>query len=263
MPFRHGSSPFGSMPCLQARRSIVGRSSASSIPSVRSLRALVREPFCTSKRAAEEERLLDVLDRERALATVGPVLGAHQRVGHEVREAIPATSRGSLGRDLAVDVGDHLVDVRAQTMDLRELRLRHVGDGHVDVASVLGERRRHLGADEDVALPGVEQLADAVDRVVIRQGDERHAALLEEPVDLHGIGVGLGQRERVRRVVVRHVRGIRMEVEVHLAPERSFHRLLSFDRDPRDRLRALSSVLWLLTRTPISSAREYEADVRR
>ena len=199
-------------------------------------------PVLHLERAAEEERLLDVLDRERALATVGPVLGAHQRVGHEVREAILAASRGSLRRNLAVDVGDHLVDVRAQAIDLRELRLRHVGDGHVDVAPVLGERRRHLGADEDVALPGVEQLADAVDRVVIRQGDECHAALLEEPVELHGIGVGLGQRERVGRVVVRHVRGIRMEVEVYLAPERSFHRLLSLDRDPRDRLRALSSV---------------------
>ncbi len=170
--------------------------------------------------AAQEQRLLDVLDRQGPFATVRPVLGAHQRVRHEVPEVIP---RRPLGRDLAVDVSDHLVDVLPETVDLGELRLRHVGDRHVDVAPVLGERRRHFGADEDVALPGVEQLADAVDRVVIRQRDEGHAALLQEPVDLHRIGVRLGQRERVRRVVVRHIGGVRVEVEIHFAPARRFH----------------------------------------
>ena len=39
----------------------------------------------------------------------------------------------------SLDEGEHLVDVASQAVHLGELRLRHVGYGHMDVAAVLRE----------------------------------------------------------------------------------------------------------------------------
>jgi len=161
----------------------------------------------------QEKRLLDVLDRERSLAPVGPILRAHERVRHEDREVVVLRA---LAGDLLVHVRDHLVDVAPQAVDLGELRLGHVRDRHVDVASILGERRRHLRADEDVAKAAVEQLLRAVDRVVIGERDEVHPSLEEEPVQLERLGVRLRDRESVGGVVIGDVGRVRMKVEIDL-----------------------------------------------
>jgi hypothetical protein len=154
-----------------------------------------------------------VPDRERALAPVGAVLRAHERMRHEVGDAAPVRV-GRLVADALVEIGDHLVDVAPQSIDLGELCLRDVRGRHVDVAAILGERRGHLGADEDVLEPRVEHHLDAVDRVVVRERHEVHPARLQHPVVLERVRVGLRDRERVGSVVVGDVRGVRVDVEI-------------------------------------------------
>jgi len=121
-----------------------------------------------------------------------------ERMGEAVRDALPA------------QVVDELEHVESETPDLAVLLFVDPPDEDVDVERLGREERRDLFADDEVVV--VSEPQGAFDRVVVGQGDVRHAAGLGKTIDGRGFRVRLAQpqlggepharRRRVARVTV-------------------------------------------------------------
>ena len=107
-----------------------------------------------------------------------------------------------------------IVDVLAGACDFAMLRLGDAPDEHVDLAAVLGKPGGDLFGDEGAGEIG--DLEAAVDVVVIGDGDEVHAALAEQGVELARIGVAVGDIEPAKQPLRGAVAVAGVDVEVDL-----------------------------------------------
>ena len=114
---------------------------------------------------------------------------------------------------LAQPRGD-VEDVPPQRLHVAVQRLGHAVDAEVHLDAGVGQPARHLLADDDVGSAGTrdEQLERAVDRVVIGDGDEIHAARLGDAVDVLGRRVAVAAAEKRQRAADLRVAGVDVEI---------------------------------------------------
>ena len=93
------------------------------------------------------------------------------------------------------------------------LLARDAPDEHVQLAAVLGEPAGELFADQHVAAVG-DDAQDAVDAVVVGDGDEVHPAAARLRVDLRRGAVALGAGDRVEDDLGGPVTGVAVAVQV-------------------------------------------------
>ena len=112
-----------------------------------------------------------------------------------------------------VAVGDELIDVATQPLDVLVLGLGDAPRQDVDDGAVLGKASRHLLRDEDVRAV-VSDLEAAGDRVVIGDRHHGHAALEQPGVGCRRLGVRLVHREAGEDERLVPTRVLRVHVKV-------------------------------------------------
>jgi hypothetical protein len=122
-----------------------------------------------------------------------------------------------VGDLFARDIGGDVVDVFRQRLQRLVVGAADAVDEDVHLALVLGEPARELFADEHAGLP-VDDPQHALDRVVVGDRDEVHAAALRLRVNLGGGAVALGAVDRVERGLGGLVAGVAVAVQVGTRP---------------------------------------------
>src|SRR4051812_39799911 len=105
-----------------------------------------------------------------------------------------------------------VVDVLPQALNLAMLRLAEVPDQHVHGAAVFREIRGRLLGEKNAG--PLRDREAAVDRVVVRQRDEIHAARAQGIVKLSRLGVAGGQSGAAEKPLRRAVAETRVEMKV-------------------------------------------------
>jgi hypothetical protein len=122
-----------------------------------------------------------------------------------------------VGEVLGGEIFLEIVDILAEAEDIAVLGFREAPDEEVDLAMILGEPGGDLLGDEDAGEIG--DLEAAVDAVVIGDGDEVHAALAKEGVELAWIGVTIGNVEPAQKPLGGAVAEAGVDVEVDLGEQ--------------------------------------------
>ena len=101
-----------------------------------------------------------------------------------------------VGDAVLVNVVCDVVDVVRQSLKLSVIVLRDAEDEQVQLALIFREPAGDFFADQHIIALGSER-EDAVDRVVIGDGDEIHPAAARLGVHLKRIGIALGAMDSV------------------------------------------------------------------
>jgi hypothetical protein len=154
---------------------------------------------------AEAVEALEVTEEEKEALDVA--------AGEFLIEPIEGMGDG-VGEVLGGEIFLKVVDVLAEAGDVAMLRLCETPDEEVDLAAVLGKPGGDLLRDEDAGEIGDVQAA--VDAVVIGDGDEVHAALAQEGVELAGVGVAVGHVEAAQKPLWGAAAETGVDVEIDL-----------------------------------------------